>query len=63
MGFPMAQQLRAKIPPSSRLVICEIVEARVKKFLDETDARGGIIVAQTAKQVAAQAVGRLQSES
>jgi hypothetical protein len=58
MGFPMARNLRAKIPPSSRLIICEVVEAQVRKFLIETKGAGEIQVARTPREVAEQAVGQ-----
>lgn len=56
MGFPMAQQLRAKIPKSSTLIIREVVQSQVKRFLAETDAVGLIKVAQSARAVAEEAV-------
>ena len=56
MGFPMARNLRAKIPQSSRLVICEVVEAQIKKFLAENDGVGEIRVVSSPKEVAEQAV-------
>lgn len=58
MGFPMARNLRAKIPRSSRLVICEVVEAQIQKFLTENKSQGEIQVAATPRDVAEQAVGR-----
>lgn len=56
MGFPMAQQLRAKIPKSSTLIIREAVMSQVDKFLAETEAVGLIKVADTARAVAEEAV-------
>jgi 3-hydroxyisobutyrate dehydrogenase-like beta-hydroxyacid dehydrogenase len=54
MGWGMAQNLRAKIPESSTLVICELVEARRDKFVAET--KGKITVAHSPREVAEQAV-------
>lgn len=54
MGFPMAQNLRKRIPASSQLVICEIVESQVKKFLAETQPGEHISVASTPKEIAEQ---------
>lgn len=54
MGYGMAQNLRAKIPKSSTLVICEIVEKRRDQFVAETD--GLLKVALSPKEVAKQAV-------
>src|SRR4051794_23279314 len=56
MGFPMARNLRAKMPSSSRLIICEVVEARIKKFLTENEGKGEIQVARTPREVSEQAV-------
>jgi hypothetical protein len=58
MGFPMARNIRAKIPSSSRLVICEVVEAQIQKFLSENKSQGEIQIASTPREVAEQAVGR-----
>jgi hypothetical protein len=54
MGWGMAQNMRAKIPKSSKLIICELVETRRKQFLVETEGLLG--VAMTPKEVAEQAV-------
>ena len=56
MGFPMAQQLRAKIPNTSTLIVREVVMSQVEKFLAETEALGPIKVADTALAVAEEAV-------
>ncbi|KAJ9653785.1 hypothetical protein H2198_007074 [Neophaeococcomyces mojaviensis] len=54
MGFPMAQNLRKRIPKSAQLVICEVVEAQVKKFLSETEPKDRVSVASTPKEIAEQ---------
>lgn len=54
MGFPMAQSLRAHIPKSSKLIICEIVNARREQFLAETE--GQVEVADSPKELAEKAV-------
>ncbi len=59
MGWGMAQNLRAKIPKSSQLIICEIVEERRDKFVAETE--GLIKVAYSPKEVAEQAVSEPRS--
>jgi hypothetical protein len=56
MGYPMAQQLRAKIPKSSTLIIREIVLSQVERFLAGTETTGPIKVAETARAVAEEAV-------
>ncbi len=54
MGYGMAGNLRAKIPKSSTLVVCELVESRRDKFVAE--AEGLVTVAKSPKAVAEQAV-------
>lgn len=54
MGYGMAQNLRAKIPKSSTLVICEIVKKRRDQFVAEME--GLIKVAHSPKEVAEQSV-------
>jgi len=56
MGFPMAQQLRAKIPRSSTLIIREVIKSQAERFLAETEAVGPIKVADSARSVAEEAV-------
>lgn len=50
----MAQSLRAHIPKSSKLIICEIVNARREQFLAETE--GQVEVADSPKELAEKAV-------
>jgi hypothetical protein len=57
MAFPMARNLRAKIPWISPPVICDIVEAQIQKFLTENNSQGEIQVAVTPREVAEKAVG------
>jgi hypothetical protein len=57
MGFPMAHQLRSKIPASSTLIIREVVDSQVTKFLNEAKGTGPIKIAESAKAVALEAVG------
>lgn len=61
MGWGMAQSLRAQMPKSSTLVVCELVQARRDKFIAETE---GLITAEnTPRAVAEKAVsGALNSE-
>lgn len=55
MGYGMAQNLRSKIPKSSTLIVCEVVERRRDQFVAETE--GVIKVAHSPKEVAEHAVG------
>lgn len=54
MGYGMAKNLRAKIPHSSTLIVCELVESRRDAFVSETD--GLIKVANSPKEIAEQCV-------
>ncbi|KAI9808856.1 MAG: hypothetical protein M1827_007179 [Pycnora praestabilis] len=49
MGYPMAQNLRSKIPPSSKLVVCEVVKPQLERFVSET--KGDIEIGETPKEV------------
>lgn len=58
MGFPMAKNLRAKIPTSDKLIICDRNTQATDNFLHEAAASsaggGGIEVVKTPRQVAEQ---------
>lgn len=54
MGFGMAQNLRAKMPMDSTLVVCELVEIRREKFIAETD--GLVRVANSPREISEQCV-------
>jgi len=54
MGFPMAQNLRRRIPPSSKLVICEVNKPAVDKFLSETHPNDNITAVSNPKEIAQQ---------
>lgn len=54
----MALNLRRKVPKSSKLIICELVESQVDKFLKEAEHQDKITVASTPKEVAEQAVSK-----
>ena len=55
MGYPMAQNLRRRIPRQARLIVREINESAVRKFLAETSPGDQIFKASTPKEVAEQA--------
>lgn len=55
MGFPMAQNLRRRIPKQSKLIVNEINKQAVEKFLAETKPGDNITTAETAREVAQQA--------
>lgn len=52
MGYPMAQNLRKRIPPSSELVVCEIVKPQLERFLSETAPKDKISQAATPAEIA-----------
>jgi hypothetical protein len=54
MGWGMATNLRAKIPKSSLLIICELNSTRLNQFISQTS--GLIKVAASPREVALQAV-------
>lgn len=54
MGWGMANNLRAKLPPNATLVICEINKDRLDQWLKQTP--GPVSVAATPKEVAEQSV-------
>jgi hypothetical protein len=53
MGFHMAQNLRSKLPTGSKLIVREIVEATLKRFVADTR---DVETAATAKEVAERSV-------
>lgn len=60
MGYGMAMNLRAKIPESTRFVLCEINEARRDQFLKTCS--GSVEVAASPAEVAEKAVGEHQKK-
>ena len=54
MGYRMAKNLRAKIPADSVLIVCEVVQSVLEKFVSET--KGTIRVAKTPSEVSEQSV-------
>lgn len=62
MGFPMAQNLRRKMPKESKLLICEVNQSQIDQFLDETQPREQIEVISTPKEIAEKAVGENKSD-
>ena len=54
MGYRMAQNLRSKLPADSVLVVCEVVQSVLEKFVGET--KGLVRVAHTPKEISEQSV-------
>lgn len=55
MGYRMAKNLRSKLPTDSVLIVCEVVQSVLEKFVGET--KGLVRVASTPKEVSEQSVG------
>lgn len=58
MGWGMANNLRAKLPASATLVVCEINTERLDRWLEQ--APGPVSVAATPKAVAEQSVSQIR---
>ncbi len=54
MGYRMAQNLRSKLPADSVLVVCEVVQSVLEKFVGET--KGLVRVAQSPREISEQSV-------
>ncbi|KAG6917228.1 hypothetical protein DXG01_003342 [Tephrocybe rancida] len=52
MGYPMAIQLRRKIPTTSKLFIFDIDDVVLRRFVEETKGEGLVNVMQSAREVA-----------
>ncbi|KAH7016675.1 NAD binding domain of 6-phosphogluconate dehydrogenase-domain-containing protein [Ilyonectria destructans] len=56
MGWGMAMNLRAKLPPSNQMIICEVSEARRNQFVKEAEQKAGVVsIASSPREVAEQA--------
>lgn len=49
MGYGMAKNVREKIPPISKLVVCELVASQREKFVKETE--GDVEAVETPRKV------------
>jgi 3-hydroxyisobutyrate dehydrogenase len=58
MGFPMALNLRAKMPAASKLVVCDVNKAHVDDFLVQSRSLGPVEIASSPKEVAELCVSR-----
>lgn len=56
MGFPMALNLRAKMPPESKLVILHVNKAHIEDFVQQSQSLGPVEVASSPKEVAEKCV-------
>lgn len=55
-GYPMARNLRAKIPPEDVLVIHDRNNEATRTFVDEVGDTGGLEIANSPRQVAEKSV-------
>lgn len=58
MGFPMASNLRKKIPKESALYVHDIDTAAVERFVKEHDSYGPVRVLNSAKEITEHSVSR-----
>jgi 3-hydroxyisobutyrate dehydrogenase len=56
MGYPMALNIRKKIPSSSKLYIFDVSKAALDRFKEEGGSHGAVIVASSSKDVVDHAV-------
>ncbi|KAJ9643671.1 hypothetical protein H2204_001816 [Knufia peltigerae] len=54
MGFPMALNVRAKMPSGSKLVVCDVDQSQVERFLHQSKSLGPVEAASCPKEVAEQ---------
>jgi hypothetical protein len=56
MGYPMALNLRKKIPSSSKFYIYDVSKGALERFLAEAGSHGEVVIASSAKDVVDHAV-------
>lgn len=56
MGYPMATQLRKKIPQSTELTIFDIDLSALQRFVRDTQGLGKVTIASNAKELAEKSV-------
>ena len=56
MGYPMAMNIRKKIPSSSKLYIYDVSKSALERFKEEAGSHGEIIIASSSKDVVDHAV-------
>ena len=52
MGFPMANQLRQKLPPESQLFVYDVNEEATQRFIRESDGSVPVTIVKNAREVA-----------
>jgi hypothetical protein len=56
MGYPMALNLRKKIPHSSKLYVYDVSKTALEKFKEEAGSDGEVVIASSSKEVTDHAV-------
>jgi hypothetical protein len=56
MGYPMARNVRRKIPAESKLYIYDVVPAALERFVAELGSGGGVVIVSSTKEVVDNAV-------
>jgi len=51
MGYPMALNVRRKLPSSSKLYVFDVVKSALQKFKEEAGAYGEVIICSSSKEV------------
>ena len=51
MGYPMALNIRKKIPQTSKLYIFDISKAALEKFVEDTGSDVEVVIASSSKEV------------
>ena len=56
MGYPMALNVRRKLPKSSTLYIYDLSQSALDRFVKEVGSEGEVVIASSAKEVVDNAV-------
>ena len=56
MGYPMALNVRRKLPKSSTLYLYDISKSALDRFVKEIGSEGKVVIASSAKEVVDNAV-------
>jgi hypothetical protein len=56
MGYSMAVNLRTRMDPSTTLLVCDVNQGAIEKFLKQMKGKGKIEVVKTGKEAASRAV-------
>jgi hypothetical protein len=51
MGYPMALNIRRKLPSTSKLYVFDVVESALEKFKEESASHGEVIICSSSKEV------------